>query len=171
MSRCGEPKNLVNMQLNSMGTCQLDLGHGSWHEDAHSYRWDRYGLLGPCMTCSKPRMFESTFCAACLPQINGATSGEEVGRKDDTDKLRYDLLPFVALREVTKVLTNGAKKYGPHNWRLVDRVRFVAAAFRHLVAYSLGEKNDPEWGIHHLAHAACNLMFIVELDEEKDPKK
>ncbi|NLA84833.1 MAG: hypothetical protein GX854_09995 [Clostridiales bacterium] len=39
------------------------------------------------------------------------------GIKYDSEKLRYDLFPVEALEEITKVLTYGAAKYSPDNWR------------------------------------------------------
>lgn len=87
------------------------------------------------------------------------------GVKFDRGKPRYDLLPFVALEETVKVLTYGATKYSPDNWRKVERWRYVSAAFRHLIALSRGETHDPETGLHHGAHLACCAMFLIELPE------
>jgi hypothetical protein len=90
----------------------------------------------------------------------------QMGMKFDKEKLRYDLLPPHALEETVKVLTFGAAKYKPNNWRYVDDAmdRYFAAAERHVWAWMKGEKNDPESGIHHLAHAICNLYFLYEHD-------
>lgn len=88
------------------------------------------------------------------------------GRKFDGDKLQYGLLPAIALKEVVKVLTYGAQKYEPDNWRRVPdgNRRYFDAAQRHIWQYKEGEMYDPETGFHHLAHAVCCLMFINELD-------
>ncbi len=88
------------------------------------------------------------------------------GHKHDEDKPRWDLLPFAAAEAVVGVLTFGAQKYAPENWRFVPdaRRRYFAAALRHLVAYWRGERSDPESGRPHLAHAACCLLFLLELD-------
>jgi len=90
------------------------------------------------------------------------------GLKYDKDKLRYDLLPAVALEQIVSVLTFGAKKYAPENWRKVDDAhsRYFAAAQRHLWAWQKGELNDKETGESHLAHAACCLMFLAEIERE-----
>lgn len=87
------------------------------------------------------------------------------GRKDDTGKLRYDLVPFAALDEVVDVLTYGAQKYAPENWRHVPdaQTRYFAAAMRHLSRWKQGEIVDDETGCDHLAHAVCCLMFLIEL--------
>lgn len=91
------------------------------------------------------------------------------GRKDDGGKTRYDLLPWSGLDLVAQVLTKGAAKYAPDNWRKVEgwRWRYFRAAVGHLIAWWGGEKLDPEWGLPHLAHAACCVLFLLELDQEK----
>lgn len=38
------------------------------------------------------------------------------GKKDDKDKLRYDLIPWCIDEELAKVVTHGAEKYGENNW-------------------------------------------------------
>lgn len=92
--------------------------------------------------------------------------GEVIGRKDDFGKTRFDLLPWRALEEVAKVLTKGAEKYAPENWRQVAgwRWRYFRAAIGHVAKWRMGEKLDPEWGLPHLAHAACCILFMIELD-------
>lgn len=85
--------------------------------------------------------------------------------KYDAGKARWDLLPLRSLSAVVDVLTYGAAKYEPENWRTVPdaRARYTAAAMRHLVAWQLGEASDPESGLPHLAHASCCLLFLGEL--------
>lgn len=90
------------------------------------------------------------------------------GRKFDGGKLQYGLLPPEALSEIVEVLMYGAEKYEPDNWRRVPDAhrRYFDAAQRHMWAYKMGEKYDPETGLNHMAHAACCLMFMIALDEE-----
>lgn len=92
--------------------------------------------------------------------------------KYDADKPRMDLLLSgcpLALEAVSSILTFGAKKYAAHSWQSVERgeERYLAALLRHLTAHAKGEQNDPESGMSHLAHAACNAMFILELELKK----
>lgn len=89
-----------------------------------------------------------------------------LGRKDDGGKAPWHLVPWSGLRQVVDVLDFGAKKYAPGNWRHVEgaRERYFSAALRHLTAWFQGEKNDAETGLSHLAHAACCLLFLLELD-------
>jgi hypothetical protein len=92
------------------------------------------------------------------------------GEKHDQGKARWDLLPFKALEEIVMVLTFGANKYEPDGWRKVPNAkpRYFAAAMRHMMAWLIrGEQRDPESGLHHLAHAACCLFFMLELSLEE----
>lgn len=84
--------------------------------------------------------------------------------KFDKDKLRYDLIPPETLKALATVLTHGAKKYKPDNWKRGETNRYTSAMFRHFEAWRAGEKLDPDSGEPHLAHALTNLMFIHFLD-------
>lgn len=91
----------------------------------------------------------------------------EVGRKDDKDKLRWDLVPWESLEQMVRVMMGGAKKYGEHNWKQVEdgQKRYVNAAIRHLVAYQKGERiNEEDFGLPHLAHAITSVSFALWLD-------
>lgn len=107
---------------------------------------------------------------------DGATKAPEspaAGRKFDGDKARVDLLVDgcpKALMAISDVLTYGAKKYDDHNWQVVPNgpQRYKAAMMRHILAHASGESVDSETGISHLAHAACCVMFMLELELKKD---
>ena len=90
-----------------------------------------------------------------------------VGRKDDSGKLRWDLLPIDLVEKVVAVLTHGGKKYGDYNWQKVadPKNRYYAAAMRHLTSWRKNELVDSESGIEHLAHAICCLIFLMEFDK------
>jgi hypothetical protein len=93
------------------------------------------------------------------PRIHVVSSG----MKFDDGKLRYDLTPAIAIEGLAAVLTYGAKKYKPNNWRSVDPQRYVGAFERHWQAYNRGELIDSESGLPHLAHCMTNLAFLLEL--------
>jgi hypothetical protein len=38
---------------------------------------------------------------------------------------------------------------------------------RHIAAWQSTGNTDPESGHHHLAHAACNLIFLMWFDDAK----
>lgn len=92
-------------------------------------------------------------------------------KKQDQHKPRLDLLPPRATVELGHVLTMGAEKYGPDNWRkggTESIPRYIAAGLRHVFAYMGGETHDQESGRHHLVHAVASLMFVVELEGEDE---
>ena len=84
------------------------------------------------------------------------------GVKYDNGKLLWNLLPAAEVEDVVRVLTMGANKYSPDNWKVVpDAVeRYYAALLRHLIAWRKGELTDPESGLPHLAHVTCNTLFL-----------
>jgi hypothetical protein len=96
--------------------------------------------------------------------------------KFDSGKVRMDLLPMRPLKDIAQILTIGAEKYGAENWRTGEPIahsRHFAGIQRHLMAYWSGEDYDPETGKSHLAHAACGLLFYMELAKshpEKDDR-
>lgn len=90
----------------------------------------------------------------------------EKGIKYDNSKLRWDLLPIGEIEKIVDILTFGANKYSDNNWQHVDNAteRYYAALLRHLTAWRKGEKIDPESGREHLSHVACNIIFLMWLD-------
>lgn len=86
--------------------------------------------------------------------------------KHDTGKPRFDLMPWCAVALVIDVLTLGTAKYSPRGWMTAPNAYrlYYAAALRHLWARAKGEKLDAESGLPHLAHAACNLLILCELE-------
>lgn len=97
----------------------------------------------------------------------------EQGAKYDDDKDRWDLVPLAPLKEVVRVLMHGARKYRPYGWTKVPnaRKRFYAATQRHLISYQLGEEKDLDSGLHHLAHAACNILFMLWFEIQLQRKR
>lgn len=90
--------------------------------------------------------------------------------KKDENKPRWSLLPAGTIERIVAVLEFGAKKYQVDNWQGVPdaRRRYYDAVMRHVEAWWGGEKNDPETGLPHLAHAATCLLFLMWFDNEKD---
>lgn len=85
------------------------------------------------------------------------------GTKHDQEKVRLELLSPIALTEIAKVLTFGAKKYEAHNWRKgFIWSRLLGATMRHMLAFIGGQDKDPETGLSHLAHAGACVMFLLE---------
>jgi len=84
------------------------------------------------------------------------------GKKYDQGKLRYDLIEPAFLKDLAAVLTMGAEKYEEDGWKHVPRLesRYQAALMRHFEKIRSGQEVDEESGLPHIAHVACNAMFL-----------
>jgi hypothetical protein len=110
------------------------------------------------------------------PNRLGPTIFQPKGRKDDSSKRRYSLLPTGTINQVVDVLEYGAVKYEADNWQLVPdaRRRYYDAARRHLDDWWEGELLDRDKGeekgsyLPHLAHAICCLLFLMWLDNKEE---
>jgi hypothetical protein len=92
----------------------------------------------------------------------------EEGRKDDSGKMRMELLPPELLEGTAIVLGFGAKKYSDRNWEKgMKWGRVYGALMRHMWAWWRGEVADPETGYSHLWHAACCLSFLMAYEQRK----
>lgn len=90
------------------------------------------------------------------------------GRKDDSEKLRMELLPPELLTAVADILTFGAKKYDDRNWEKgMAWSRPYAALLRHMLAWWSGEEHDPETGRSHLWHAGCCIAFLIAYEQRQ----
>ena len=102
-----------------------------------------------------------------------APAGGYFATHADRGKLRWECLPWPAVEQVVGVLTFGANKYSAWSWPSTPdaRRRYFASAIRHAVAWVKGERLDPESGLPHLAHLACNALFLLsfELGEAAEP--
>ena len=88
------------------------------------------------------------------------------GRKEDTKKLRYDLIPVYPLERVAEVYTIGAQKYGDRNWELgIKWGRIFGALLRHAFAWWSGEQFDKEDGQHHLASVVWAALTLMEYEK------
>lgn len=87
--------------------------------------------------------------------------------KADANKPRPTLCPVSLIQAVTQIREYGCKKYNdPENWRNVEPQRYLDALYRHWLAYLSGEKTDPESGLPHLWHLACNAAFLIEMEDK-----
>lgn len=79
------------------------------------------------------------------------------------------LIPGTALLHIADAFADGAKKYGPANWRSdpVSTSTYINAAYRHIMAYFDGrEASADDSGSHHLGHAAACLCIIMDAEEQ-----
>lgn len=90
------------------------------------------------------------------------------GRKDDGGKLPWHLLPPELMIGVAAVLQFGAVKYTERNWEKgMAWSRVFSALMRHLWAWWMGEKKDPETGYSHLWHAGCCIAFLIAYEQRE----
>lgn len=97
-----------------------------------------------------------------MKQKDGSSKKLGEGTKNDSGKLRWDLLDWEVVEEIVKVYTMGANKYEDENWRKgIGWRRIFAALMRHLIAWWRGEDLDKESGLSHLAHAAWQCIALL----------
>lgn len=118
-------------------------------------------------------------CEHCRLAIEEAGIDEiivvESFMKFDAEKLRYDLIPVAWHEGDAEILTHGAKKYKPNNWKEVDDIgRYIAALERHLAEFkkyyetgSVTYLTDEDSGLHHMKHLRTNAGFLLTLTEDK----
>lgn len=96
------------------------------------------------------------------PEIAESPGG---GKKDDGGKLMLQLIDAEFLHQVGEVLTFGANKYSPYNWRGLDKERVEGSLLRHINNWRRGEQYDKDSpNAHNLIAATANLMFLWYLD-------
>lgn len=113
-------------------------------------------------------MDENNNCQLCRAALSGKFADGQ-GRKDDSNKPRYSLLPTGTVSQVIQVMEYGAVKYDPGNWKLVEnaRTRYYDAAMRHIDDWWNGSTTDSESSLPHLAHAICCLLFLMWFDDQE----
>lgn len=97
------------------------------------------------------------------------TDKQMAGVKYDSGKMRPTLVLDSfrkALKQVIEVGTFGANKYSDDGWKTVPnaKARYRDALYRHLME----DGNDPESNLSHLAHAAWNILALMELEAMDD---
>lgn len=115
------------------------------------------------------QMEEKYLHGAC--KVNGVgkdapTVVNEYGGKQSAVPARVDLVPPLAIIEVGKCLQEGAAKYGEFNWTRINPRDHVNHALVHLFAWLAEDKQDD-----HLAHAACRILFALEMEKRERVKE
>lgn len=101
------------------------------------------------------------------PKINDVYNHQFVSgakRSADVNHLAYHLMCPTALHCLAATLAAGRDKYGEDNWTkgmpIADTLNHTLA---HLMKYIGGDRTEA-----HLAHALCNLMFILHFEGNCD---
>ena len=99
---------------------------------------------------------------------NGMKTTKNEGVKNDSGKVRLDLIPPEVIFALGDILTKGAEKYEERNWEKgMKWGRVYGALMRHLWTWWSGDNLDKETGKSHLWHAACCIAFLITYEERK----
>ena len=93
---------------------------------------------------------------------------DEQEAKADSGKPRPSLVPPALIDGVMRIREFGTARYGdPDNWRNVDAERYHNALLRHILSmWEDWKAVDPDSGMPHLWHAACNIAFLMQYMED-----
>jgi hypothetical protein len=137
------------------------------HRKPHSLGMD----CDNCVLVTHPASFEKLYAErrqgmapVRIDEYKRETDNErysEPGQKADAGKAPLDLVPWDSVLGAAEVFGFGAKKYGAYNWYGLSKSRLLAAAFRHLIDWWLGEDLDSETGKPHTWHALCCVMMLA----------
>lgn len=129
------------------------------------------------MICEKHWWYNSSVpCPGCEPVVVPSAGSQSIPYPDGNPKslqgakkysLRY--LPLSANIAVNQALEDGAKKYGPANWREkgVATSVYIDAALRHISQYFDGsQQSASDSGAHNLGHAMACLAIIIDAEAE-----
>jgi hypothetical protein len=95
--------------------------------------------------------------------VDSKTGGVKA-QKDD----RYDLIPPEFLQALALHYGRGARKYADRNWEQGYGWHLsLRAVFSHLMAWLLGEREDPETKTHHLICSAWHLIALYTFDTRR----
>lgn len=118
-----------------------------------------------------PSLRNAALEALQKPAAQAVSFVERRGVKGDRGKHRMHLLGplWRPLRAVVRVLEFGAVKYAENNWQNVREEdgsappikRYGNALQRHVASFQEGKMIDEESGLHVLAHAACDALFLL----------
>lgn len=106
-----------------------------------------------------------------VPTILENPKASTTAVKFDQGKLDWSLIPIDSVEEILKVLEFGKVKYDSWNWAKGEGFKYSRvfnSTIRHLFAWFRGEDKDPESGLSHLAHAGCNILFLLYFVKHKN---
>lgn len=90
--------------------------------------------------------------------------------KADAGKPHPSYVPVEIIEAVMRVREYGNAKYhDPDNWQTVEPERYHDAMLRHVIrAWANPYAVDPESGLMHIEHVACNIAFLLALKNKEE---
>ena len=85
----------------------------------------------------------------------------------EVKKVSFSKLPAVAIAHGAHAMMDGARKYGPYNWRDKNVIAsiYIDAALRHLLDWFEGEEEAADSEVHHLGHAIACCAILLDAQE------
>jgi hypothetical protein len=106
------------------------------------------------------------YCNSCYTVPTHPTPNSVTGSRNNNNKAEISMILEArhAMEGISNVLTFGKNKYARGNWRIgLSHTQICDSLLRHLTAYLSGEDTDPESGLLHVDHIACNGFFLSEM--------
>ena len=115
---------------------------------------------------------EAEWTSTVNPPIPGMSDQEEVctnknGGKQHKRPYRSEHLPPKALLEVSHVRWEANEIYGyeEYNYKSIPAKEHLGRAMTHILCWLAGDMSND-----HLAHAACRVLFALEMEIENRPR-
>lgn len=136
----------------------LDLCRDCWETNCASFWWT--AVAGLASLEDAPLVTEYDMLRIFQPDPPDENPKDRVS----AGKPPLHLIPPAAEILESVVMSLGARKYGPFNWRSakVRATVYIAAAKRHLAQWLDGDNDDSESGVSHLAHARACLGILLD---------
>lgn len=81
-------------------------------------------------------------------------------------KVSFTKVSAIALAHCAFAMMDGARKYGPYNWRAKPVIVsiYIDAAMRHILAFFEGERLASDSKAHHLGHAMACCAILLDAE-------
>ncbi len=114
-------------------------------------------------------MAASSPASELSPPAPASATIDQGKSRHNAGKPPLHLLPLDGLVLVAWVLAFGSEKYSPRGWEqaaaegVFSWADCVRACLSHLSKLMAGQRIDPESGLPHVAHLACNALFLCSM--------
>lgn len=128
-------------------------------------------IMSPANFSNQQLVFDFLSALTEAPEVTEVVEAPQAGinPKDalGAAKPNMALVPPAAVLHLAAAMMDGAKKYGPYNWRdnAVQSMVYIAAAQRHISQFLDGEDFDPTSAVHHLGHAMACCAILLDAIE------